>query len=742
MRIKYLQIKNFLSFGEKEQRFDFNSINTIVGPNDSGKTNIFRAIQFVIDVLSYHRSSGNLRPFFHNESEPFEIELGIQFDTTEIRALSDFMICSSISQEPRLREKQYVEHHVRELHKQIINELGEQVFNSPINEIVIECKASDQDDFRLKVLMRFEIDGKHYFMSERGLLRKDREEPSSYKPISIPDLVILHLIKESPADFGKYIQNAADTLPPINYSPQDWFEIISDTFNESKYDCIEFSGIEFNNIQNRKWWHQSISQLRTFLLERDAYGDHFSFFNLIHAICRSSIVAISIHRSSIGSSSIILEESENANPENTINLEANLAKQLFYLKNSRDPSKRKRFSRIQEEFSKLKKEAVPDIVMTPIVAAQGSEKKYVELPYPAGDSLVSPFEGYRVMSVTDQKKEEILHRVDIQIVKEKVKVPLELAGAGLSELLHLLTLIVEQDHKVILLDEPALNLHPNMQNNIHNLLKELSNKSKNQIMIITHSPYFITSEYLNDMWRLVIKDDHSIAINIKNELLHLSNKNRDRIVLEFSNIDARSLLFGRGVVFTEGLSDKIIFEMVDRYLSSKGSGSGIIENEWVIIDAGGKDSLGSFLKLATLTNIPYVVIADRDALMEYNRKVQVEGFGQIKTSSIFFSLYNAGLMKQDHLKMLKGCETSFEEKEDKSMYSPTLFDKLSSIAKEYNVFILKSDLEGALGSVITRKDSKPLKNLDAIREVIRMGKIPDEISEVMSFIYEHINHAQ
>ena len=50
MRIRYIKARNFLSF--KDVKIPLNEdLNIIVGPNNSGKTNIVRALELVADII-------------------------------------------------------------------------------------------------------------------------------------------------------------------------------------------------------------------------------------------------------------------------------------------------------------------------------------------------------------------------------------------------------------------------------------------------------------------------------------------------------------------------------------------------------------------------------------------------------------------------------------------------------------------------------------------------------------------
>ena len=52
MSLSYLRARNLLSLGESQILMDgFGPLNTIVGPNNSGKTNVFRALSFTGEAI-------------------------------------------------------------------------------------------------------------------------------------------------------------------------------------------------------------------------------------------------------------------------------------------------------------------------------------------------------------------------------------------------------------------------------------------------------------------------------------------------------------------------------------------------------------------------------------------------------------------------------------------------------------------------------------------------------------------
>ena len=104
MEIKKIRLQNFLSFGNSNQELDFSKLSTIVGPNDSGKTNVFRAIEVVANLMDenqilfaayYHDKSFELSP---------KIEIDLKINDEENEMLINFFICSCLY-DPMLAQK-------------------------------------------------------------------------------------------------------------------------------------------------------------------------------------------------------------------------------------------------------------------------------------------------------------------------------------------------------------------------------------------------------------------------------------------------------------------------------------------------------------------------------------------------------------------------------------------------------------------------------------------------------------
>ena len=64
-----------------------------------------------------------------------------------------------------------------------------------------------------------------------------------------------------------------------------------------------------------------------------------------------------------------------------------------------------------------------------------------------------------------------------------------------------------------MIDEPELHLHPQYQRHLWQILEILSQQTNSQIILATHSPFFINDINIENVFRFAIQDGHSHIIN-------------------------------------------------------------------------------------------------------------------------------------------------------------------------------------------------------------------------------------
>ncbi|WP_322798971.1 AAA family ATPase, partial [Thermoflexus sp.] len=136
-------------------------------------------------------------------------------------------------------------------------------------------------------------------------------------------------------------------------------------------------------------------------------------------------------------------------------------------------------------------------------------------------------------------------QIAIALEEEFGDVPIEFESAGRWEALILSAMIAEEG-RVLVLDEPALNLHPTLQRRILKRLRE----RKGQTILITHSPYMVPVEDVEDLRRIVRFQKEEGATRVYT--LGTVEEEQKLLMTLRRSTDMASLLFARGVILTEG----------------------------------------------------------------------------------------------------------------------------------------------------------------------------------------------
>ena len=106
MKLLYLKAKNILSFGDEGGELEFGPYNVIAGPNDSGKTNLFRTLNIIEDSFKYRHLPIEGLIFKDETTKPLSLEVGIQLDDVEIDLLSTLLICTEMVKMKDLEKQQ------------------------------------------------------------------------------------------------------------------------------------------------------------------------------------------------------------------------------------------------------------------------------------------------------------------------------------------------------------------------------------------------------------------------------------------------------------------------------------------------------------------------------------------------------------------------------------------------------------------------------------------------------------
>lgn len=199
----------------------------------------------------------------------------------------------------------------------------------------------------------------------------------------------------------------------------------------------------------------------------------------------------------------------------------------------------------------------------------------------------------------------------------------------------------ELGHKnaILLLDEPGLNLHASAQSDLIQVLRDLS--QKNQLIYTTHSPFMIDTDDLNSI--------HIVTVD-ENQGSQISNR------IWPSDIDAifplqsalgysasQSMFLGKNILVVEGMTDFWILSSLSSYLKDKGRIG--LDDDLIITPAGGAQKITYLTSMMVSQKLKVTILADYD------------GAGK----KLFDELIKTKILREKHLVFVNECVGSSQE---------------------------------------------------------------------------------
>jgi hypothetical protein len=240
---------------------------------------------------------------------------------------------------------------------------------------------------------------------------------------------------------------------------------------------------------------------------------------------------------------------------------------LLALKNG-TPVERERYRRIQQRFAELAPGRTVEVqfratelpASSPAAGGGASVGVTASTPWsPATEALNFVPAGMAPNTSEPPASPELGAEVNVLVGEDShrgdedsAELPIFLVGAGSWEALVVAEAVTDDEDRVVLLDEPALNLHPTWQHVLRSQLVAASG----QTILITHSPHLVPMANESDLHRLVRLDAPNGATRVHHLPRRIDRKAASRITKEFDlSSDARALLFARGAILTEGQTE-------------------------------------------------------------------------------------------------------------------------------------------------------------------------------------------
>jgi len=301
--------------------------------------------------------------------------------------------------------------------------------------------------------------------------------------------------------------------------------------------------------------------------------------------------------------------------------------------------------------------------------------------------------------------ESLLPQAKIKFLAQGKESNLDKLGTGhqSSVILSLYRQIGSATGKFVLylFEEPDNHLHPTSLRAVSEDLKKCASKDT-QSFITTHSPYFINQFPITDLIALQNLPDRYTAVRKSN----ITFKDRDfRVALGRFGFKPAEALLSRKVLVVEGANDVTLVRMLIELHTNQSPD----QQDVLVIDAGGKDSVSSLCQLLEQIGATWLAIFDWDATEDtrqpiFNPNLNSQTVSNLTQalSLITSNMYSNGPKKSKPLKSINN-----------------LIDELKSAKVKFKYDFLHS----VIGKFITNTGSLNAADLSKLKVDIRQKRI-------------------
>ncbi len=547
MFLEKIKAENFLSFRNLDLGFDNSRFFTIVGPNNSGKTNFVRALKLLKKACESPRIKADDFLRQGSRSSEFFLALKVSLSEEEKEDLRFFLrawLCTQFELAKKGKRSRTILQNIKKN------------WNILLDEHIIIEKFLFQDFLEnfVQVLKQFTIIVKYYY-------GKDLDYPTIKFSIDRETFPLTrNAIFYSKNCFSiiECLERFSEVERPEELTFKNFLKIIKKFEFGIEVKDFTQNDIKFRSSEERRRLDELLNK---YSLKEDPHK-HFTLLSFFLSILKTRI--------------FFLDEIRNYPQEEFRDDEYKSLRQCSVYSGKGNDLSVFLFSLKSEKFERFNE-------------IKNYFKEITGLDFDV-----------------EEKLEDDKWRVTLKFSNFNNKVSCHFVGLGLLEILNILAVCVGNKESVIVLDEPALHLHPTKQKQIIEKLFEFKEADQNQIFLITHSPYMVLKEALRRTYYFSLKNRETKVICLDQILDQIEEGfGKEKVIREFEFYPYREMLFADSIIFVEGESEAIGIPFILKDLFE--------QKNILIFNVRSMTHFEIPTKVAKSLDIPFVAVGDAQA---------------------------------------------------------------------------------------------------------------------------------
>lgn len=192
-----------------------------------------------------------------------------------------------------------------------------------------------------------------------------------------------------------------------------------------------------------------------------------------------------------------------------------------------------------------------------------------------------------------------------------------LEASGLVNVISILAAIFDEDTQVLLVDEPEVSLHPQLQSYLLREFKSAVDLYDKTIILSTHSTEFLSFESIKDFSNIIFFEENNKPLQIPLDAPQLQGNKTKDFLLRMGQV-YKNGFFAKKVLLIEGASDLIICHALINKLELNIDVAGS-----QIIPVDGKGQFPAITNFFRMINKDVVILTDLDGFVDDNNVVNM-----------------------------------------------------------------------------------------------------------------------